>query len=94
MKKFTFSGFGVQSQGFKYEIEITSAEMAEHMDIPVEKVEAMTEEEIEAYVKEKMDIIEDLVDSYDNIVDWRDSEFSCESDFYLDIDDIDEDGEE
>jgi hypothetical protein len=44
MKTFTFSGFGVQSQNFQYEIEITSAELAEEIDISVEEVEAMTED--------------------------------------------------
>ena len=93
MKTFTFSGFGVQSQNFQYEIEITSAELAKEMDISVEEVEAMTEEAMKAYMKEKMYVIDDLVYSGDDNVDvdWGHSECSCESDFYLDID---EDGEE
>jgi len=92
MKKFTFSGYGVHSQSFKYELEITSADLAKEMDISVEEVEAMTEAEMEAYMKEKMYVIEGLVDSGDNVdIDWGDTECSCESDFYLDID---EGGEE
>jgi predicted metalloprotease len=92
MKTFTFSGYGVHSQSFKYEIEITSAELAKEMDISVEEVEAMTEEEMKAYMKEKMYVLEGLVDSGDNSVDisWGDTECNCDSDFYLDIN---EDGE-
>jgi len=89
MKTFTFSGYGVRLQTFQYEIEITSAELAKEMDISVEEVEAMTEEEMKAYVKEKMYVLDDLVDNNDD-VDWGHSECSCESDFYLDIN---EDGE-
>jgi plasmid maintenance system antidote protein VapI len=33
-----------------YELEITSAKLAEEMDISVEEVEALTEEEMEAYM--------------------------------------------
>jgi predicted metalloprotease len=62
------------------------------MDISVEEVEAMTEEEMKAYMKEKMYVLEGLVDSGDNNVDisWGDTECNCDSDFYLDIN---EDGE-
>ena len=92
MKKFTFSGFGVQSQNFQYEIEITSAELAKEMDISVEEVEAMTKDQMYAYMKEKMYELEGLVDSGNNSVDisWGDTECNCDSDFYLDIN---EDGE-
>ena len=92
MKTFTFSGDGVHSQSFKYELEITSADLAEEMDISVEEVEAMTEEEMYAYMKEKMYELEGLVDSGNNSVDisWGDTECNCDSDFYLDIN---EDGE-
>jgi hypothetical protein len=92
MKTFTFSGYGVHSQSFKYEIEITSAELAEEMDISVEEVEAMTEDQMKAYMKEKMYELEGLVDSGNNSVDisWGDTECNCDSDFYLDIN---EDGE-
>ena len=92
MKTFTFSGFGEMTQTFQYEIEVTSADLAEKMDISVEEVEAMTEEEMEAYMKEKMYVFEGLVDSGDNVdIDWGDTECNCESDFYLDIN---QDGEE
>ena len=93
MKTWCFEGYGVQSQSFQYEIEITSAELAEEMDISVEEVEAMTEEAMKAYVKENMYVIDDIVYSGDDnvAVSWGDSECSCESDFDLDID---EDGEE
>jgi hypothetical protein len=66
--------------------------LAEEMDISVEEVEAMTEEEMEAYMKEKMYELEGLVDSGNNSVDisWGDTECNCDSDFYLDIN---EDGE-
>ena len=92
MKSWCFSGNGVHSQSFKYEIEITSADLAEEMDISVEEVEAMTEAEMEAYIKEKMYVLEGIVHSGDDNVDvsWGDTECSCESDFDLDID---EDGE-
>jgi hypothetical protein len=92
MKTFTFSGDGVHSQSFQYEIEITSAELAEEMDISVEEVEAMTKDQMYAYMKEKMYELEGLVDSGNNSVDisWGDTECNCDSDFYLDIN---EDGE-
>ena len=92
MKTFTFSGDGVQSQNFQYEIEITSAKLAEEMDISVEEVEAMTKDQMYAYMKEKMYELEGLVDSGNNSVDisWGDTECNCDSDFYLDIN---EDGE-
>jgi hypothetical protein len=92
MKTFTFSGDGVQSQNFQYEIEITSAELAKEMDISVEEVEAMTKDQMYAYMKEKMYELEGLVDSGNNSVDisWGDTECNCDSDFYLDIN---EDGE-
>ena len=93
MKTFTFSGCGVHSQSFKYELEITSADLAAEFGLSVVQVEAMTEAEMEAYMKEKMYILDNLVYSGDDNVDvsWGDSECSCESDFDLDID---EDGEE
>ena len=92
MKKFTFSGHGVHSQSFKYELQITSAELAEEIDISVEEVEAMTKDQMYAYMKEKMYELEGLVDSGNNSVDisWGDTECNCDSDFYLDIN---EDGE-
>ena len=93
MKTFTFSGCGVHSQNFKYEIEITSADLAAELGLPVEKVEAMTKEEMEAHMKEKIYDLEGLVDNItdaDNI-SWGDTEYNCDSDFYLDIN---EDGEE
>jgi hypothetical protein len=93
MKKFTFSGFGVQSQNFQYEIEITSADLAAELGLSVVQVEAMTEAEMTAYMKENIYELEGLVDNItdaDNI-SWGDTEYNCESDFYLDID---EDGEE
>jgi hypothetical protein len=92
MKKFTFSGFGVQSQNFQYEIEITSADLAAELGLSVVQVEAMTEAEMTAYMKEKMYELEGLVDSGNNSVDisWGDTECNCDSDFYLDIN---EDGE-
>jgi hypothetical protein len=36
-------------------------------------------------MKEKMYVLEGLVDSVDNDLDWGDTEWNCESDFYLDI---------
>jgi hypothetical protein len=90
MKTFTFSVYGVHSQSFKCEIEIASDELAKEMDISVEEVEAMTEEKMKAYMKEKMYVLEGLVDSVDNDLDWGDTEYNCDSDFYLDIN---EDGE-
>jgi hypothetical protein len=92
MKKFTFSGFGVQSQNFQYEIEITSADLAAELGLSVVQVEAMTEAEMTAYMKEKMYELEGLVDSGQRRVDisWGDTECNCDSDFYLDIN---EDGE-
>ena len=93
MKTWCFEGYGVHSQSFKYELEITSAKLAEEMDISVEEVEAMTEEKMKAYMKEKMYLLEGLVDSVDNAdnISWGDTECNCESDFYLDIN---KDGEE
>ena len=92
MKKFTFSGFGVQSQNFQYEIEITSADLAAELGLSVVQVEAMTEAEMTAYMKENIYELEGLVDSGNNSVDisWGDTECNCDSDFYLDIN---EDGE-
>jgi hypothetical protein len=93
MKTWCFEGYGVHSQSFKYEIEVTSAELAKEIGIPVEKVEAMTKEEMEAHMKENIYDLEGLVDNItdaDNI-SWGDTEYNCDSDFYLDIN---EDGEE
>jgi hypothetical protein len=67
--------------------------LAAEFGIPVEKVEAMTKEEMEAHMKEKIYDLEGLVDNItdaDNI-SWGDTEYNCDSDFYLDIN---EDGEE
>ena len=87
MKTFTFSGFGEMTQTFQYEIEVTSADLAEKMDISVKEVEVMTKEEMEAYMKENIYDLEGLVDSFDNAdnIDWGATECNCESDFYLDI---------
>ena len=69
MKTFTFSGDGVQSQTFKLAeaLDISVEDLIEHLpliavimtklaeeDISVEEVEAMTEEEVKAYVKKNM----------------------------------------
>ena len=86
MKSWCFEGYGVHSQSFKYEIEITSAELAAELGLSVVQVEAMTEAAMKAYVKQKMYVLEGLVDSGDNVdIDWGDTECNCESDFYLDI---------
>jgi hypothetical protein len=93
MKTWCFEGGGVHSQSYKYEIEVTSAELAKEIGIPVEKVEAMSKEEMEAHMKENIYDLEGLVDNItdaDNI-SWGDTEYNCDSDFYLDIN---EDGEE
>ena len=85
MKTFTFSGFVVHSQSFKYEIEITSADLAAELGLSVVQVEAMTEAAMKAYVNGKMYVLDDLVDNNCDDIDWGDTEYNCESDFYLDI---------
>ena len=87
MKTWCFEGYGVHSQSFKYEIEVTSAELAKEMNISEEEVEAMTEEQMKAYMKENIYDLEGLVDSVDNAdnIEWGDTEYNCESEFYLDI---------
>ena len=84
MKTFTFSVYGVHSQSFKCEIEIASDELAKEMELSVEEVESMTEEEMKAYMKENMYVLDDLVENNDD-GHRRLSECNCESDFYLDI---------
>jgi hypothetical protein len=77
MKTFTFSGDGVHSQSFKYEIEITSADLAAELGLSVVQVEAMTEAEMTAYMKENIYELEGLVDNItdaDNI-SWGDTEY-------------------
>jgi len=90
MKTFVFIGRGVQTQEYSYGVSITAQEMAEHANISVEEVEAMTEEEIKAFMQNNMRIINSMVYSgnVDGEIDWPcNPEYSCNVDFDLEVED-------
>jgi hypothetical protein len=87
MKEFCFSGYGVFSEEYYYTIEITSADLEEYTDISAEELEAMTEEEMKAYVQNNFYIIDNLIKGpRDHVgLKWVGWEYENERDFDLNI---------
>ena len=84
MKTFSFSGHGEQSQYFSFEIQITSEELAEHLNLSVAEFEAMGEDEVKSLIEEKKWILEEPIHQGEVDVDWGDSEVYV-GNFDLDI---------